>query len=104
MCNGNYLVGALVKHVQKALIARHGTVTGADVNRSTTTNDHTVLSLACAGGHHQVVELLLASGADANHKLKVPGFVLSLNTQGTALCVDFTWFFLASCHDADEDD
>ncbi|XP_076458680.1 ankyrin repeat and KH domain-containing protein 1-like isoform X4 [Babylonia areolata] len=43
---------------------------GANVNRSTSTNDHTVLSLACAGGHHQVVEELLNNGADPNHKLK----------------------------------
>lgn len=34
-------------------------------------NDHTVLSLACAGGHLAVVELLLAHGADPLHKLKV---------------------------------
>lgn len=45
--------------------------TGADVNRQTTTNDHTVLSLACAGGHLAVVELLLAHGGDPTHKLKV---------------------------------
>lgn len=44
---------------------------GADVNRATSTNDHTVLSLACAGGHLAVVELLLAHGADPAHKLKV---------------------------------
>lgn len=44
---------------------------GGDVNRQTTTNDHTVLSLACAGGHLTVVELLLAYGADPTHKLKV---------------------------------
>ena len=44
---------------------------GADVSRQTTMNDHTVLSLACAGGHLAVVELLLAHGADPLHKLKV---------------------------------
>ena len=44
---------------------------GADVSRQTTVNDHTVLSLACAGGHLAVVELLLAHGADPLHKLKV---------------------------------
>ena len=44
---------------------------GADVNRQTSTNDHTVLSLACAGGHIPVVELLLTHGADPTHKLKV---------------------------------
>jgi len=41
------------------------------VNHQTTMNDHTVLSLACAGGHLAVVELLLAHGADPLHKLKV---------------------------------
>ena len=44
---------------------------GADVNRSTSTSDHTVLSLACAGGHLNVVELLLRNTADSTHKLKV---------------------------------
>ena len=44
---------------------------GADVNRTTTSNDQTVLSLACGGGHLAVVELLLQHNADANHKLKV---------------------------------
>lgn len=43
---------------------------GASVNRSTTNNEHTVLSLACAGGHLGVVELLLEHGADPMHKLK----------------------------------
>ena len=42
---------------------------GADVNRSTSNNDHTPLSLACAGGHLAVVELLLQHGADPYHKL-----------------------------------
>jgi ankyrin repeat domain-containing protein 17 len=44
---------------------------GADVNKSTTNNEHTVLSLACAGGHLAVVDLLLKNGAKASHKLKV---------------------------------
>ena len=44
---------------------------GASVNHQTTMNDHTVLSLACAGGHLAVVELLLRHGADPLHKLKV---------------------------------
>lgn len=43
---------------------------GADVNRQTSTNDHTVLSLACAGGHIGVVELLLTHSADPTHRLK----------------------------------
>lgn len=41
------------------------------MNRTTANNDHTVLSLACAGGHLAVVELLLAHGADPTHRLKV---------------------------------
>lgn len=50
----------------------HGlSVSGANVNRTTANNDHTVLSLACAGGHLAVVELLLAHGADPTHRLKV---------------------------------
>lgn len=50
---------------------------GANVNRATANNDHTVVSLACAGGHLAVVELLLAHGADPTHRLKV---MLSLLT------------------------
>lgn len=46
-------------------------VLGANVNRATANNDHTVVSLACAGGHLAVVELLLAHGADPTHRLKV---------------------------------
>jgi len=46
-------------------------VTGADVNKATTNHDHTVLSLACAGGHIGVVELLLKHGANVMQKLKV---------------------------------
>lgn len=48
-----------------------GTFVGADVNRSTTTNDATVLSLACAGGHFELATILLLNGADPNHLLKV---------------------------------
>lgn len=44
---------------------------GANVNRATANNDHTVVSLSCAGGHLAVVELLLAHGADPTHRLKV---------------------------------
>lgn len=44
---------------------------GADVNRQTSNNDHTPLSLACAGGHYQVVEFLLSHNADPSHRLKV---------------------------------
>ena len=44
---------------------------GADVNRATSNSDHTVLSLACAGGHLTVVQYLLLQGADPSYVLKV---------------------------------
>ena len=44
---------------------------GADVNKATANHDHTVLSLACAGGHIAVVELLLKHGSNVMQKLKV---------------------------------
>lgn len=44
---------------------------GADVNRATNSNDSTVLSLACAGGHLDVASLLLKHGSDPNYLLKV---------------------------------
>lgn len=44
---------------------------GADVNRTTSNNDHTPLSLACGSGHQGVVDVLLQNGADPYHKLKV---------------------------------
>lgn len=53
------------------MIFHASSVSGANVNRTTANNDHTVLSLACAGGHLAVVELLLAHGADPTHRLKV---------------------------------
>ena len=47
---------------------------GANVNKATANNDHTPLSLACAGGHLAIVELLLQNKADPYHKLKVRFF------------------------------
>lgn len=44
------------------------------MNRSTPTNDATVLSLACAGGHFELATILLLNGADPNHLLKVKNF------------------------------
>ena len=41
------------------------------MNGVTSTKDHSVLSLSCAGGHTEVVQLLLAYGADPCQKLKV---------------------------------
>ena len=55
---------------------------GADVNRKTSTNDHTVLSLACAGGHLAVVELLLTHGGDPAHRLKVRHLPIWLKPSG----------------------
>lgn len=67
--------------------------TGADVNRQTTVNDHTVLSLACAGGHLAVVELLLAHGADPLHRLKVRTISLSLMTIGILFFLSSSFWF-----------
>lgn len=53
---------------------------GANVNRATANNDHTVVSLACAGGHLAVVELLLAHGADPTHRLKVSSSSIDLSS------------------------
>ena len=44
---------------------------GANSNRVTVNNDHTVLSLACAGGHLNIVQYLLMQGVDSAHVLKV---------------------------------
>lgn len=70
----------LVKDVGRALLLLSCDVNGAcfrsvdlgaDVNKATTNNDHTVLSLGCAGGHLSIVELLLKKGSNASYKLKV---------------------------------
>ena len=54
--------------------------TGADVNRRTAGDDHSVLSLACAGGHAAVVELLLGRCANPGLKLKVSWIFYELKT------------------------
>lgn len=59
---------------------------GANVNTATTSNDHTVLSLACAGGHLSVVQYLLMQNADVGHVLKVCNFY-TLNL--FYMCVNF---------------
>ena len=46
-------------------------VSGANVNKTTCSNDHTVLSLACNNGHLDIVRFLLRSAADFTHRLKV---------------------------------
>ena len=51
-------------------------MTGADANRCTANQDHTVLSLACAGGHLGVVQYLLSKGADPTSLLKVLIYLL----------------------------
>ena len=56
---------------------------GANVNKATTNNDHTPLSLACAGGHLAIVELLLQNKADPYHKLKV---ILTFFIQKELMC------------------
>ena len=49
------------------------------MNRWTTSRDHTVLSLACAGGHLGIVQYLIAQGADPVCFLKVgPGIFVTL--------------------------
>ncbi len=49
----------------------HVLPSGADVNRHTSSNDHSVLSLSCAGGHVNVVQYLLMQGAEPTHTLRV---------------------------------
>lgn len=61
------------------------------MNRATANNDHTVVSLACAGGHLAVVELLLAHGADPTHRLKVNRLQSEKNICAL-LCLTFNEF------------
>lgn len=41
-----------------------------DVDSETDSNHDTALTLACAGGHEELVELLLSRGADIEHRDK----------------------------------
>lgn len=41
-----------------------------DVDGETDSNHDTALTLACAGGHEDLVELLLSRGADIEHRDK----------------------------------
>lgn len=41
-----------------------------DVDSETESNHDTALTLACAGGHEELVELLLSRGADIEHRDK----------------------------------
>lgn len=41
-----------------------------DVDGETDSNHDTALTLACAGGHEELVELLLSRGADIEHRDK----------------------------------
>ena len=43
---------------------------GMDVDSETESNHDTALTLACAGGHEELVELLLTRGADIEHRDK----------------------------------
>lgn len=48
-----------------------------DVDSQTESNHDTALTLACAGGHAELVTLLLAKGADIEHRDKKGNFSVS---------------------------
>ena len=50
------------------------------MNKKAVGDEHSVLSLACAGGHASVVELLLARGGNPAAKLKVRHCILAQRT------------------------
>ena len=72
---------------------------GANSNRVTVNNDHTVLSLACAGGHLNIVQYLLMQGVDSAHVLKVYKctysmymYILSVSTWScTSTCIMYMY-------------
>jgi ankyrin repeat protein len=65
---------------------------GADVSRSTDSNDATVLSLACAGGHLDLASILLKHGANPNHLLKVNN-----DESIRHLCIQYCIFHCCCC-------
>ena len=71
-CTVRYLISkGTTRRRWERLLHGYALFTGADVNRSTHSNDASVLSLACAGGHFEIATILLINGADPNHLLKV---------------------------------
>eukprot|EP00118_Oscarella_pearsei_P003104 m.12968 g.12968 ORF g.12968 m.12968 type:complete len:2147 (+) comp24414_c0_seq2:49-6489(+) len=53
-----------------AAAAAAATANGPDIDMQTESNHDTALTLACAGGHDDLVELLLRKGADLEHRDK----------------------------------
>lgn len=51
-------------------VSANPSYSGMDVDSETESNHDTALTLACAGGHEELVELLLSRGADIEHRDK----------------------------------
>jgi ankyrin repeat domain-containing protein 17 len=45
-----------------------------DLDSETDSNHDTALTLACAGGHEELVSLLLSRGADNEHRLAIASY------------------------------
>lgn len=56
-----------------------------DVDGETDSNHDTALTLACAGGHEELVELLLSRGADIEHRDKKVTGVISNSKSRNAI-------------------